>query len=81
MKITDLLVTAEDCQTGKRVLGYVCGCKSCATPFEYENVDRNRPLGLLTHPNEKYGNVRVYVDTLEFLTVSSNDTLDQVEEE
>ena len=68
MKITDLLVTAEDCQTGKRILGYVCGCKSCATPFEYEyeNVDKNRPLELLTHPNEEYGNVRVYVDTLEF---------------
>ena len=43
MKITDLLVTAEDCQTGKRILGYVCGCKSCATPFEHENVDRYFP--------------------------------------
>ena len=76
MKITDLLVTAEDCQTGKRILGYVCGCKSCATPFEHENVDKNRPLGLLTHPNEKYGNVRVYVDTLKFAAAQSNETLD-----
>lgn len=67
MKITDLLVYAEDCQTGEKMMGYVCGCKSCATPFEHENIDRSRPLGLLTHPNEKYGNVRVYVDNLELV--------------
>mgnify|MGYP006986276441 CR=1 FL=1 len=27
----------------------------------------NRPIGLLTHPEEDYGNVRVYTDTLELV--------------
>lgn len=69
MKISDLLVTAEDCQTGKRIMGYVCGCKSCSTPYPDENIDHTRPVGLLTHPDEEYGNVRVYVDTLELANV------------
>lgn len=51
MKITDLLVTAEEVQTGKRLIGYVCGCKSCRTAFS----------------DEKYGNVRVYTDTMELV--------------
>lgn len=38
MKITDLLVTAEEVQTGKRLIGYVCGCKSCRTAFPDENM-------------------------------------------
>lgn len=70
MKLTDLLVTAEDCQTGKRIMGYVCGCKSCSTPYPNENIDHSRPVGLLTHPDEEYGNVRVYVDTLELVNGS-----------
>lgn len=67
MNITNLLVTAEEVETGKRLIGYVCGCKSCATPNEFEVCDRTRPMGLLTHPDEEYGNVRVYTDTLEFV--------------
>lgn len=68
MKITDLLVYAEEVATGKRLVGYVCGCKSCSTPVnEYEVYDKTRPIGLLTHPNEEYGNVRVYTDTMEFV--------------
>lgn len=67
MKITDLLVSAEEVATGKRLIGYVCGCKSCATPNEFEVYDKSRPVGLLTHPDEKYGNVRVYTDTMEFV--------------
>ena len=66
MKITDLLVTAECVKTGERLTGYVCGCKSCRTAFEYEKYDHSRPIGLLTHPDEEYGNVRVYTDTMEF---------------
>lgn len=66
MKATDLLVTAECVKTGERLIGYVCSCKSCRTPFPDEKYDRTRPIGLLTHPDEVYGNVRVYTDTLEF---------------
>ena len=46
---------------------YVCGCKQCRTAFPDEKYDHSRPIGLLTHPEEKYGNVRVYTDTLEFV--------------
>ncbi len=53
MNIADLLVTAESCRTGERIIGYVCGCKSCATPFEGEEVDTRK--------------VRVYTDTLELV--------------
>ena len=67
MKVEDLLVTAEDIQTGKRVIGYVCGCKQCRTAFDFEDYDRSRPIGMLTHPEEEYGNVRVYTDTMEFV--------------
>lgn len=51
MKITDLIVTAESVQDGQRLTSYVCGCKQCRTAF----------------PEEEYGNVRVYTDTLEFV--------------
>lgn len=67
MKITDLLVTAEDVKTGKRLIGYVCGCKQCRTAFPNEEYDHSRPIGLLTHPEEEYGNARVYTDTLEYV--------------
>ena len=67
MNITDLLVTAESVETGERLTGYVCGCKQCRTAREYEKYNRSRPIGLLTHPEEKYGNVRVYTDTMEFV--------------
>ena len=68
MKVEDLLVTAEDIQTGKRVMGYVCGCKQCRTAFDdFEDYDHSRPIGMLTHPEEEYGNVRVYTDTMEFV--------------
>lgn len=67
MKITDLIVTAEDAKTGKRLTGYVCGCKQCRTAFPDEEYDHSRPIGLLTHPELEYGNVRVYTDTMEFV--------------
>ena len=51
----------------KRLIGYVCGCKSCRTAFPDEKYDHSRPIGLLTHPDEKYGNVRVYTDTMELV--------------
>lgn len=66
MVAEDLIVSAECVQTGERLIGYVCCCKSCRTAFEHENYDHNRPIGLLTHPEEKYGNVRVYTDNMEF---------------
>lgn len=71
MNITDLIVSAEDVQTGKRLIGYVCGCKSCRTAFPNEQYDHNRPIGLLTHPDEEYGNVRVYTDSMEFVKFDS----------
>ena len=67
MKITDLIVSAESVATGERVIGYVCGCKQCRTPFEGEKVRPNRPVGMLTNAEEEYGNVRVYTDTLELV--------------
>ena len=67
MNIDSLLVEAECVKTGERLIGFVCGCKSCSTAFENENYDKNRPIGLLTHPNELYGNVRVYTDTMRFV--------------
>lgn len=71
VNIKDLIVSAEDVQTGKRIIGYVCGCKSCRTAFPDEKYDHSRPIGLLTHPNEEYGNVRVYTDTMEFVKFDS----------
>ena len=53
------------------IYDYVCGCKSCRTAFPDEKYDHNRPIGLLTHPNEEYGNVRVYTDTMEFVKFDS----------
>lgn len=67
MQIGRLLVRAEEVKTGKMVVGFVCACKSCRTPYEDEKYDKMRPLGMLTHPNEEYGNVRVYTDTIYFL--------------
>jgi hypothetical protein len=67
MNIEDLLVTAEEVKTGERLMGYVCGCKSCRTAFTDEKYDYSRPIGLLTHPNEEYGNVRVYTDNMELV--------------
>lgn len=67
MSAEDLIVSAEEVGTGKRLIGYVCGCKSCRTAFENEEYDHNRPIGLLTHPEELYGNVRVYTDNMEFV--------------
>ena len=67
MKIEDLIVSAESVKTGRRLIGYVCGCKSCKTAYPDEEYDHSRPIGLLTHPEENYGNVRVYTDTLELI--------------
>lgn len=46
MKITDLIVTAESVSDGKRLTGYVCGCKQCRTAFPDEKYDHSRPIGL-----------------------------------
>lgn len=67
MNINELLVEAEEVKTGERLIGYVCGCKSCRTAFPDEEYDHSRPIGLLTHPNEEYGNVRVYTDNMKFI--------------
>ena len=67
MNIEDLIVSAESVETGERLIGYVCGCTGCKTAFENEEYDHSRPIGLLTHPNEEYGNVRVYTDTMRFV--------------
>lgn len=75
MNIGKLLVKAYDVKTGERLIGFVCCCKSCRTPFEDEVYDKNRPIGLLTHPNELYGNVRVYTDTMEFVNESEANAL------
>lgn len=69
MQVTDLLVTAEEVSTGERIIGYVCACKSCRTAYPGEKYDKNRPIGLLTHPDEEYGNVRVYTDNMEFVNI------------
>ena len=37
MNVEDLIVSAEEVRTGKRLVGYVCGCKSCRTAFETED--------------------------------------------
>lgn len=67
MNIGRLLVRAESVSTNKMLTGFVCACKSCRTPNEDEKYDISRPLGMLTHPDERYGNVRVYTDTMYFL--------------
>lgn len=67
MKITDLIVSAEEVGTGERLIGYVCGCKHCRTAFLNEKYDRSRPIGLLTHSEGLYGNVRVYTDNMELV--------------
>ena len=66
MKITDLLVTAEEVETGKKIMGYVCGYKLCSTASPGEKYDHSRPIGFLVNPDENCG-VRVYTDTLELV--------------
>ena len=38
MKIENLIVEAESIQTGERLIGYVCGCKSCATAYSHSRL-------------------------------------------
>lgn len=63
----DLIVSAECVETGERLVGYVCCCTSCQTPWEDEKYDTTRPLGLLTTPDGMDGNIRVYTDNMEFV--------------
>lgn len=70
IKVTDLIVSAEEVNTGKRIVGYVCACKHCQTAFDGEVYDTNRPIGLLTSPDCSFGNVRVYTDTLESVNLT-----------
>ena len=65
--VEDLIVSAEEVATGKRLVGYACGCKQCKTAFENEEYDKTRPIGLLTAPDCSFGNVRVYTDTMELV--------------
>ena len=67
MNIKDLIVSAEEVSTGRRIIGYFCGCKMCRQAVEYEKYDHNRPIGRITHPDELYGGVRVYADNIEFV--------------
>lgn len=67
IKAKDLIVSAEEVGTGKRLIGYVCGCKQCQTAFESEEYDKTRQLGLLTSPDGSFGNVKVYTDNMEFV--------------
>lgn len=69
MKVEDLIVSAEGIETGERLIGYVCGCKHCTTPFENEKYDKSRPIGLLVTPDGQHGNIRVYTDTMEFVNL------------
>lgn len=46
--------------------------KGCRTAFENEKYDHNRSIGLLTHPDEKYGNVRVYTDNMELYNLNED---------
>ena len=55
MKITDLLVTAEEVQTGKRLIGYVCGCKSCRTAFPDEKYDHTDTMELVNQDLQEVG--------------------------
>lgn len=66
MNISDIIIIEESVKTGERLIGYVCGCKSFRIALENEKYDYNRPIGLLTHSCEKYRNVRVYTDNMEF---------------
>ena len=68
MEVENLIVSAEEVSTGKRLIGYVCGCKQCRTAFENEKYDKSKPIGLLTSPDCSFGNIRVYTDNMEFIT-------------
>lgn len=63
--LSDIIIIAESVKTGERLIGYVCGCKSFKTALENEKYNHNRPIELLTHSDEKYGIVRVYIDNME----------------
>ena len=67
MRIEDLLISAEEVKTGKRIIGYVCGCKDCRDIASNEEYNPNRSVGLLTHPELLYGGVSVYTDNIEFV--------------
>lgn len=64
MKITDLIVEAEEVNTGVLVEGFVCGCDICSTPVDSDEYDRTRPIGRLTYVNGKHGGIRVYTDNM-----------------
>lgn len=68
----DLIVSAECVETGERLIGYVCCCKHCQTAWEYEKHDVTRPLGLLTTPDGKNGNIRVYTDNMKFVNLKED---------
>lgn len=49
MTIADLIVQAEEVNTGVFVEGFVCGCDICSTPVDSEKYDKTRPIGRLTY--------------------------------
>lgn len=65
MDIKDLIVVAEEVETGEKVIGYVCGCPDCSKPYDSFNGDITRPQAMLTGFDGTYGNIKVYADTLE----------------
>ena len=65
--VNRLLVEAEEVNSGKKVVGFVCCCKDCSTKPYGEELKLDRPYGLLTHKDYKYGNVLVYTDTMKFV--------------
>ena len=67
MDINKLLVEAEEVNTGKMVVGFVCCCKDCRTKPYGEELKLDRPYGLLTYKDCEYGNVLVYTDTMKFV--------------
>ena len=67
MNIDNLLVEAEEVNSGKKVVGFVCCCKDCTTKPYGEELKLDRPYGILTHKDCKYGNVLVYTDTMKFI--------------
>lgn len=63
----DLIVSAECVETGQRLIGYVCCCKSCQTKLLGHKYDKTRPIGRLTTPDGLCGGVEVYIDNMEFV--------------
>lgn len=65
--VKDLIVSAEEVETGKRLVGYVCCCEFCQTKRPGHKYDKTRPIGHLTTPDGLSGGIEVYIDNMEFV--------------